>query len=190
MGHHTKEDLEQIMSAIYDEIVFWRKNLFLLPIGHCGKLFISEMTRLINAWNNNSTNLKPISLKALMIMPALLMQKPSYKSKSKHHTASLNRRMNLWLKGDFDTLIKEARAIQGKLTTYKKYQNNEQLSKGFSNLMLKGKVNAALKLLDQQGSAGILPLSDEVLRDLQEKHPPAYPADESVLIQGETPTNH
>ena len=187
-GHHTKEDLEQIMSAIYDEIVFWRKNLFLLPSGHCGKLFISEMTRLINAWNNNSTNLKSISLKALMIMPALLMQKPSYKSKSKHHTASLNRRMDLWFKGDFDTLIKEARAIQGKLTTYKKYKNNEQLSKGFSNLMLKGKVNAALKLLDQQGSAGILPLSDEVLRDLQEKHPPACPADESVLIQGETPT--
>ena len=33
-----------------------------------------------------------------------------------------------------------------------------------------------------------MPLSHEVLRDLQEKHPPACPADESVLIQGETPT--
>ena len=187
-GNHTKEDLEQIMSAVYDEIVNWRKNIFVLPSGHCGKMFISEMTRLINAWNNNSTNLKSISLKALMIMPALLMQKPSYKSKSKHHTASLNRRMDLWFKGDFDTLIKEARAIQGKLTTYKKYQNNEQLSKGFSNLMLQGRVNAALKLLEQQGSAGFLPLSDEVLCDLQNKHPPACPADESVLIPGETPT--
>ena len=29
--------------------------------------------------------------------------------------------------------------------------------------MLQGKVNAALKLLDQQESTGILPLSDDVL---------------------------
>ena len=41
-GHNTKEDLEQIMSPIYDEIVFWRKNLFLLPSGHWKVVYIRD----------------------------------------------------------------------------------------------------------------------------------------------------
>ena len=30
-GHHTEKDLRQILDSTYDEIVFWKKNLFLLP---------------------------------------------------------------------------------------------------------------------------------------------------------------
>ena len=63
-GNHTKQDPEQIISAIYNEIVYWRKNLFLLPSGKSGKYFISEGIRLINSWNNDSTELKTCSFKA------------------------------------------------------------------------------------------------------------------------------
>ena len=80
-GNHTIDDLSQITSAVYDEIVFWKKNLFLLPSGQAGKSFIREMTRLIEIWNNDAI-LKEISLKLLMIMPALLLLKSNYKSKS------------------------------------------------------------------------------------------------------------
>ena len=30
-GTNTKDDLQQIVNAIYEEIVFWHKNVFMLP---------------------------------------------------------------------------------------------------------------------------------------------------------------
>jgi hypothetical protein len=47
-----------------------------LPSGAAGKSYIRETTRLINYWNNNSKALKNTALKAVMIMPHLLLQKP------------------------------------------------------------------------------------------------------------------
>ena len=32
-GQHSKLDVEQIISALYEKIVHWRKNVFLLPSG-------------------------------------------------------------------------------------------------------------------------------------------------------------
>ena len=46
------------------------------------------MTRLIDTWNN-STHLMDIGLKILMVMPALLLQKPSYKSTAKTNTLNV-----------------------------------------------------------------------------------------------------
>jgi hypothetical protein len=59
-----------------------------------------------------------------------------------------------------------------------------KLSKTFSNLMFQGKVNAALRLLDQETQGGVLPLTDDVYEDLKKKHPEAKPADASVMITG------
>ena len=53
--------------------------------------------------------------------------------------------------------------------------------------MLQVKVNAALKLLDNSNGSGVLSLSPETIKDLQEKHPVSCPIDESVLIEGELP---
>ena len=58
-----------------------------LPKGRGGKLFVKEMTVLINSWCNKS-EWRGIAMKSLMIMPSLLLQKPSPKSKNhvnKHH---------------------------------------------------------------------------------------------------------
>ena len=52
------------------------------PNGAAGKKFIREVTRLLNSWYENSA-LARISMKAVHIMPALLLQKPSSSSKSK-----------------------------------------------------------------------------------------------------------
>ena len=57
-GSHTREDLNQIINYAYDEIVFWRKNVFMLPSGAAGKAFVKEIDRLISAWNCNSENLQ------------------------------------------------------------------------------------------------------------------------------------
>ena len=53
--------------------------------------------------------------------------------------------------------------------------------------MLQGKVNVALKLLDQQESSGIFPLSDDVLDDLKSMHPKASATDDSIMLKGELP---
>ena len=95
--------------------------------------------------------------------------------------------MNSWREGDFDKLLSEARAIQNKLQSFKKTSDPEHLEKTFAKLMLQGKVNAALKLLDNSNGNGVLLLSPETIKDLQEKHPVSCPIDESVLIEGELP---
>ena len=98
----------------------------------------------------------------------------------------LARRLQSWEQRDFDELLRECRTIQTTLTPTRKV-SNEQLSKTFASLIFRGKVNAALRLLDDQSSGGVLPLNDEVYQDLRRKHPTAKKADCSVMLQGEIP---
>ena len=51
------------LNKAYDKIVYWRKNLFLLPTGATWKSFINKMRRIINAWVYD-TPIKDIALKA------------------------------------------------------------------------------------------------------------------------------
>ena len=53
--------------------------------------------------------------------------------------------------------------------------------------MMEGKVNAALRVLDEEQSGGVLPLSEAVLKDLQNKHPHSEPPNPTVMIDGEIP---
>ena len=94
----------------------------MLPSGAAGKSFVRETERLTSAWNSGSEIFLDISLKFVMIMPPLLFQKPIFKSKAKDHTLCLTRRMDLWKKGDFDTLLRECRAIQTTLTASENLQ--------------------------------------------------------------------
>ena len=68
-------DFTQMISAAYVEVVHWRHNLFLTPSGKAVKRFTSELARLFCAYGEGS-GLEPIALKAAMVMPALLLQKP------------------------------------------------------------------------------------------------------------------
>ena len=90
-------------------------------------------------WVNDSEQFKDIALKVTMIMPALLLQKPCFKSKSKEHAQCLQRRLTTWSNGDFDTLIIEARTIQSKLTTPSTASSSDQLAKTFGKAYVKWK---------------------------------------------------
>ena len=70
------------------------------------------MAKFINYWKDKSHVFKDIALKILLVMPTLLLQKPSYKSKSKNHSAYVARRLDSWERGDFDALMNEGRTIQ------------------------------------------------------------------------------
>ena len=82
------------LNNAYDKINYWRKNLFLLPTRTAGKSFINEMTRMIDAWVYDAP-IKDITLKALHVMSALLLQKPSKNSKSRDHLKSLEKRVEI-----------------------------------------------------------------------------------------------
>ena len=64
----------------------------MVPTGTSGKKFINETTRLFDQWTND-TPLKSIALKAIHIMPALLLQKSSRNSKARDHLIALERRL-------------------------------------------------------------------------------------------------
>ena len=185
---HTYPDLQQVVSAIYEEIVFWRKNLFKLPSGAAGKSYIKETTKLIEFWNENKQPMKEIALKMVMIMPAVLLQKPSRKSTAKQHTEYLKKRLDLWTAGKFDELMKEGRAIQQKLKQQlRKDETEEHIAKTFAKLMSLGKVHAALRLLDKAASLGVAELSEETMKALSDLHPTAKDAAEPTLLEGEPP---
>ena len=65
--------------------------------------------------------------------------------------------------------------------------NDEKLSKTFAKLVLEGKIKAAMKLLDQQNSKGILPQSQSTIDELMTKHQHASEPDPTLLIDSNIP---
>ena len=59
-----------------------------------------------------SSSLKNIALKAVMIMPSLLLQQPIKDSKTKDHIKVLERRLKLWTDGHFAEVLKESETLQ------------------------------------------------------------------------------
>ena len=180
-GSATNYEIEERMKKAYEKIVFWRKNLFLLPTGKAGKSFIDEITRLLNAWEQNSP-MQSMVFTAIMVMPSLLLQKPSKESKAKDHSKALERRLTLWQNGDIDELLDEAEAIQHSLPELNTLKSIGDISKKFANCMRKGNVNGALKLLTSNMKNGILPLNDSTLNMLKQKHPQSKPASDQILL--------
>jgi len=180
-GEYNGKAFERSLNEVYEKIVFWRKNIFMLPTGKPGKSFIEETTRLLNSWTTESA-LKIVAFKAIMVMPSLLLQKPHKSSKSKEHFAALERRMELWKRGDLNELLKEGETIQKGLKSFNTKQSIAKISKLFAEHMQKGNVNSAIKLLSNKMQNGILPLNDETLNLLKQKHPKASEASNDVLL--------
>ena len=133
---------------------------------------------------NADSDLNSVALKAFMVLPTLIPQKPSATSKSKEHSAAIERRLALWKQGDLDLMLKEVRFIQGKFVNSKKSRTVEDASKVFSKLVLQGKLSAAMKLLDNESLFSLLDLSPDVLRGLHDKHPEAADIAEESLLHG------
>ena len=105
---------EKDLTDVYKKIVHWKRNLFMMSIGVARKKYVEEITHLLKLWIQDSP-LKSIALKAIYVMPALLLQKPSKNSKSKVHLVSLERRLKLWEEGDISNLLHEGETIQQRM---------------------------------------------------------------------------
>ena len=138
---------------------------------------------------------EPIALTATMVIPSLLLQKPHCSSKTRDHITCLERRLQLWKAGDINSLILEGRTIQCRLPQYSSppHNNNQNLSRNFSKLMMSGKTKAALHLLSDQYKSRVLHLNDsanigEQRVCLSPKHPAGQPALPETLIQNHEST--
>ena len=179
----TSQDICSEVNNAYEEIIRWRKNLFDLPKGNAGKKFVAEMNKLVLSWTNKSAK-RSYALKALMIMPTLLLQRTSKKTKSSENKDTLKRRLQLWENDQVGELLHECRTLQNRLPKGQSKLSEEELTKRFTNLMLKGNVRQAVRLLERDASNGILPLNENTLKELLQKHPEGQPLHEEMLLEG------
>jgi hypothetical protein len=121
-GSFSEDQIVANLTQAFEVIVHWKPNLFMTPSGHQGNCFVDEMTRLFNAFNSDSA-MQSIAIKAAMIFPALMLQKPSPKSKTRDHMRILKRRLELWTEGDILSLLKEGQLIQKQLHRHLKVSN-------------------------------------------------------------------
>ncbi len=168
----------------YDEIISWKKNVFLVPYGRIGRDFIDLLTMHINQWNNKSDK-QQIALRAFFVLLSVGLQKPGPKSKAKDHKECLKKRIVLWKNGEIDKLLNEGRIIQSRIGKGKKSEPINR-AKIFAKLVMEGQINSAMRFLNDDISGGVLPLTDDVMLQLREKHPEAQPAKSRVLLRGPT----
>ena len=153
---------------------------------------MNELSRLYLAYGSASA-LESVALQATIVLPILLLQKPSKTSKTKEHIACLERRLSLWSSGELMELVTEGRALQQRLPRGADARyNSTKLARSFSNLMFAGKCKAALDLLSNTEKGGLLHLNDPVnpedplslsVKDvLISKHPPAQPAHHDCVL--------
>ena len=170
------------INTIYEETVKWKKNLFKVPTGNAAKQFISELTIWLEHFNKGTT-FQGIALKVFMILPNLMLQKPSQNSKSKDHVSKLSERLEMWKAGQLSDLLREGRQIQYNLRRSKQ-RTPEKNAKIFSKLIFEGKINAALKFLSTDIDCGVLSPTPEIMAELIKKHPDPSPIAEDVLLNG------
>ena len=196
-GDKDGEYLTQKLDQCYKEVVHWRRNLFKIPSGKAGTSFVREVSRMFQAYAESSA-LEGIAMKAAMILPALLLQKPHSRSRTKEHVKHLERRLSLWKGGNLDSLLEEGQTIQSRLSRECNSRNtpSDQLSRKFSKFMMEGKVRAALRLIADENTGQPLRLNSiidpnipsESVRDiLLKKHPPKQPLKEETMVNPNTP---
>ncbi|XP_032218340.2 uncharacterized protein LOC116601539 [Nematostella vectensis] len=110
-------------------------------------------------------------------------QKPELKgsSKSKDHQECLGKRLALWKNGNIEELIRECRLL---VQFHRKKDAPQNTAKVFAKLVMEGKINSALRYLNESDCGGLLSLTDDVMRQLQEKHPNAQLAKLGSLLFG------
>ena len=126
-----------------------------------------------------------MSLKAAFVLLAAGLQKLGPKSKAKDDQDALAKRLVLWREGEISKLPRECRIIQGRIGKLKGSASPDK-TKVFAKLVLQGQINAALPFVSESSSGGVLPLTDDVMEQLKEKHPNPQPAKLGSLLFGPT----
>ena len=127
----------------YSRAVKWIPNLFKVPYGRHCKSFVRELTHLFCSCADNLA-LECIALKAVFLLPLLVLQKPHHHSNNKDHVMAQKRHLTDWSEGHFDQLLKEGEAIQNKFSGGSQINNTADIVHSFPKFMFDGKVKGAL----------------------------------------------
>ena len=87
-GNWGESKAIQVQASFQNAILataLWRKNIFTLPSGHVGNLFVKEKARLFEAVVNE-TPLQGVAMAAAVVMETLLLQRTSQHSRSKDNS--------------------------------------------------------------------------------------------------------
>lgn len=184
-GKLKGDKIEEWVSKTYNKIVRWKRNLFMTPSGQAGKQYIEKTAKTINYFNM-AENRESVAVTMSIIMPALLLQKPSRNSKTKDHVKFLEKRLEWWKNGDIDLLLREGGAIQKRLVRAKQTPlNPEQV---FLQRMQQGKVSSAMRWVGSSATSVLDPKTvidgDTVIDILKQKHPEAEEVYDDSLILG------
>ena len=110
-GEKTFDDISAQLERAYHVVANgFTKNLFILPSGRNGRLYVEEMVRLTRAWNERGP-LMAVAGIAENLMPHLLLQRnvnKADKETKKKQNAALGRRLQMWESGKIDELLQEA----------------------------------------------------------------------------------
>ena len=79
-GELNAPAVTSLLDTAYKEVVHWRRNCFTIPKGNTGKAFVNELARLFAAFASGTT-LESVSIKATIVLPHLVLQKPHRSSK-------------------------------------------------------------------------------------------------------------
>ena len=140
------------------------------------------MSRLLEMYNSNSAG-ATYSIFAFSLLPVLLLQKRSKNSKSRDRVNCLQQKLVKWNDGDVDGLLKESDEVQRIYCHAMKTSKQKPLDpKRFSALIHSGKYNTAINSLDTESKP--LPMCDENVSILREKHPKSEPIQQGSLLYG------
>ena len=155
------------IKLVYEEVIRWSKNFFLLPRGKVGTDFIKELTKRIRLFKDKKWS--RLALPLVHIFLPLMLQKPSRKSKAKDNTKYLQKRLEWWYTGNIKSLLSEAREIQKRLSKGIS-KREEAREKAFCRLMLLGKIGQAMRFINNEDvNLGVHPLSDQIVDILEKK---------------------
>ena len=182
---------ESVLSA-YEEVITWRRNLFIVPHGAVGRRFVALLADLMHSFAVGGAARRH-AWAAVVVASQLLLQKPcatQYGASAPH----LDRRLGLWESGRIGELLREGRCLQAHLPPLRDSGPREADGQiddmRFSKLVFSGRIQSAIRLASSASSGGVLAM-DEVMdadtgktvRDaLLEKHPSPASPDPSVLV--------
>ena len=91
-------------------------------------------------------------MKAVMVLPALLLQRPHTRSKARDHGRLLEDRLLKWTRGDLESLLHEGQTIQSRLRANQRHHRDEgKTARSFEKLVFIENVQAALRLITEHG---------------------------------------
>ena len=176
------EELYHIFAKITETTSSWMPNLFVVPFGREGQNFLDELTKLAKLFSTDPDS-ECYALSALVLAPTLLLQKTSNKAKAFDNKQHLARRLEMWKLGKFEDLVNEGKALQKPLSP--RDQTEESCLKKFIQLMKNGQISEATGWLDPgRSDSGVKEVTQDVLNDLEAKHPPSSPISSCAADHG------